>query len=234
MPPWKSYAQSPGRGVLLWPYNGPSFVWDTAIKKTLSASEQSRPDVKKGRQEWLAEQPRLDAARLIFVDESGAKTNMTRLRGRGRAGQRVVDHAPYGHWNTTTLISSLRLDGTKACMTVDGATTQDVFREYVRQVLGPTLRPDDIVIIDNLSAHKDKASLTLIEDRGATLRFLPPDSPDFNPVEKMWSKIKQFLRSAKARTREELALAVADALKTITAQDARGYYFSCGYTTPHS
>ena len=119
-------------------------------------------------------------------------------------------------------------------MTVDGATTQDVFREYVRQVLGPTLRPDDIVIIDNLSAHKDKASLTLIEDRGATLRFLPPDSPDFNPVEKMWSKIKQFLRSAKARTREELDLAVADALKTITAQDARGYYFSCGYTTPHS
>lgn len=159
---------------------------------------------------------------------------MTRLRGRGRGGQRVVDYAPYGRWSTVTLISSIRLDGTKACMTVDGATTQAVFREYVRQVLCPTLRPGDIVIADNLSAHKDKTSVVLIEGCGATLRFLPPYSPDFNPIENMWSKTKHCLRSAKARTPDELDVAIAKALEAITAKDARGYFFSCGYTTSHS
>ena len=159
---------------------------------------------------------------------------MTRLRGRARAGQRVVDYAPYGRWSTVTLISSIRLDGTKACMTVDGATNQEVFREYLRQVLCPTLRPGDIVIADNLSAHKDKSCAVLIEGCGAILRFLPPYSPDFNPIEKMWSKTKQFLRSAKARTREELDSAIGMALTTVTAADAHSYFFSCGYTTSHS
>lgn len=175
-----------------------------------------------------------DARRFIFIDESAAKTNMTRLRGRGRRGQRVRDHAPHGHWNTTTMIASIRLDGTISCMAVDGATTRDVFREYVRQVLCPTLRPGDIVVADNLSAHKDRESEALIEARGARLDFLPPYSPDFNPIENMWSKVKTQLRSAQARTQEKLFTAIGQALQTVTSKDAAGYFFSCGYTTSHS
>ena len=177
---------------------------------------------------------RCDARKLVFIDESAARTNMTRLRGRGRRGQRVRDHAPYGHWNTTTMIGSIRLDGTISCMAVDGATTCDVFREYVRQVLCPTLRPGDIVVADNLSAHKDRESETLIEARGAHLEFLPPYSPDFNPIENMWSKVKTHLRAAKARTHETLITPIGQALKSITSTDAQGYFFSCGYTTFHS
>lgn len=119
-------------------------------------------------------------------------------------------------------------------MAIDGATSGEVFREYVRQVLLPTLRPGDIVVLDNLSAHKDIGALATIKSAGADVWFLPPYSPDFNPIEKMWSKIKEFLRSAKARTFDALLAAIADALKTITAQDARGWFESCGYTTCHS
>lgn len=174
---------------------------------------------------------RSDVQRLVFIDESAAKTNMTRLRGRARRGERVRDHAPYGHWNTTTMLGSIRLDGTISCMAVDGATTRDVFRAYVRHVLCPTLRPGDIVVADNLSAHKDRESETLIEARGAHLEFLPPYSPDFNPIENMWSKVKTHLRAAKARTHETLITAIGQALKSITSTDAQGYFFSCGYTT---
>ena len=159
---------------------------------------------------------------------------MTRLRGRALRGQRVIDHAPHGHWNTTTMIASIRLDGATSCMAVDGATTQDIFREYVRQILCPTLRAGDMVILDNLSAHKDQTCVSLIEARGATLHFLPPYSPDFNPIEKMWSKVKQHLRSARARTWEDLILAIGKALRTISPQDAEGFFFSCGYTSSHS
>lgn len=198
------------------------------------ASEQNRADVNERRQEWIDGQKHLNPQRLVFIDESGAKTNMTRLRGRGRRGQRVIDHAPHGHWNTTTMIASIRLDGTTSCLAVDGATTQDVFREYVRQILCPTLRPGDMVILDNLSAHKDPVSAALIEAQGATLHFLPPYSPDLNPIENMWSKVKQYLRSAKARTWEDLFLAIGQALQTVSSQDAEGFFSSCGYTTSHS
>ena len=185
--------------------------------------------MKQRRQEWREGQKQLDARRLVFIDESGAKTNMTRLRGRALRGQRVIDHAPHGHWNTTTMIASIRLDGATSCMAVDGATTQDIFREYVRQILCPTLRAGDMVILDNLSAHKDQTCVSLIEARGATLHFLPPYSPDFNPIEMMWSKVKAFLRKAKARTIEELAKAIRLALQTITSQDAAGWLKECGY-----
>ncbi len=159
---------------------------------------------------------------------------MTRLRARGRRGQRVRDCAPHGHWNTTTMIGSIRLDGTTSCMAIDGATTAEVFREYVRHVLCPTLRRGDTVIADNLSAHKDKESEALIKARGATLEFLPPYSPDFNPIENMWSKVKTHLRATKARTQETLFTAIGSALETITSKDAEGYFFSCGYTTSQS
>jgi len=159
---------------------------------------------------------------------------MTRLRGRARAGDRVIDQVPHGHWNSTTLLGSLRRDGSTTCMMIEGGTTQDVFREYVRQVLVPSLSPGDIVIADNLSSHKDPVSEALIKACGATLCFLPPYSPDFNPIEKLWSKVKQHLRSAKARTGKTLADAVAQAMESISAQDAEGWFFLCGYTTSHS
>lgn len=176
----------------------------------------------------------LNLSRLVFLDESGAKTNMTRLRGRAKRGQRLVDSTPHGHWCTTTMISSIRLDGSTACMAIDDATSAEVFREYVRQILVPTLRSGDIVVLDNLSAHKDKEALALIASGDAEVWFLPPYSPDLNPIEKMWSKIKECLRAAKARTFDALLAAIADALKTITAQDAKGWFESCGYTTCHS
>ena len=119
-------------------------------------------------------------------------------------------------------------------MAIDGAMSGDVFREYVRQVLVPTLRPGDVVVLDNLSAHKNRKAIELIESVGAEVRFLPPYSPDFNPIEKMWSKVKEFLRAAKARTFDALLAAIANALKTITAQDAQGCFESCGYATCHS
>ena len=159
---------------------------------------------------------------------------MTRLRGRAKGGGRVVDDTPHGHWYTTTMISSIRLDGSTACMAIDGATDKDIFREYVRGVLLPTLQSGNIVIMDNLPAHKDHEAIKLIESAGAEVWFLPPYSPDLNPIEKMWSKIKEFLRAAKARTQELLYDAIAAALKTITSQDVRGWFESCGYTTCQS
>jgi len=127
------------------------------------------------------------------------------------------------------MISSIRLDGSTACMAVGGPTDADVFREYVRHVLLSSLCPGDIVVLDNLSPHKDEEAIELIGSAGAEVWLLPPYSPDLNPIEKMWSKIKAFLRSVKARTREALLNAVAAALKTVTSQDAIGWFQSCGY-----
>jgi len=171
----------------------------------------------------------MDLTRLVFIDESGAKTNMTRLYGRAKGGLRMVDDAPGGHWHTTTMISSLRLGGSTTCMVVDGATDKDVFGTYVQHFLVPTLKAGDIVVLDNLSAHKHADAIAMIESVGATAWFLPPYSPDLNPIEKMWSKVKQFLRSAKARTRDVLIKAIADALETVTTHDAKAWFNSCGY-----
>ena len=171
----------------------------------------------------------LEPARLVFLDESGAKTNMTRLRGRAKGGQRCVDDTPHGHWCTTTMISSIRLDGSTACMAIDGATSSEIFREYVRQVLVPTLRTGDIVIFDNLPAHKDCDAMNLIHAAGAMTLPLPAYSPDLNPIEKMWSKIKAILRKIKARTEEDLIAAIATALEQVTASDCINWFKSCGY-----
>lgn len=155
---------------------------------------------------------------------------MTRLRGRARRGQRVHASAPAGHWQTTTMISSIRLDGSTACMAIEGATDTEVFRAYVREVLCPTLRPGDLVVMDNLSPHKNDLTRGLIEQTGAGVAFLPAYSPDFNPIEKMWSKVKQWLRSAEARTAESLSTAIAAALRAVTRQDAVNWFASCGYS----
>jgi transposase len=167
---------------------------------------------------------------LIFLDESGAKTNLSRLRGRAQRGERVHAAKPQGHWQTTTMISSIRVDGTTACMTLEGATDTEVFRAYVHQVLSPTLRAGDVVILDNLSPHKSDGTLELIKKRGAEVRFLPAYSPDLNPIELMWSKVKNSLRSAEARTASALTRAIAAALDSVTAQDARNWFAHCGYS----
>lgn len=154
---------------------------------------------------------------------------MTRLRGRAPRGQRLVCHAPSGHWRTTTMISSVRLDGTTACMTIEGATNTEVFQAYVREILVPVLRPGDIVILDNLGAHKNEQTVGLIHQAGAEVRFLPAYSPDLNPIEMMWSKVKALLRKAQARNYPDLLDAIAQALHCVTPQDALGWFAACGY-----
>jgi transposase len=165
----------------------------------------------------------------VFLDESGAKTNMTRLRGRAQRGRRLHAAAPCGRWQSTTMISAIRLDGSTATMTLPGATDTEAFRTYVEKVLCPTLRAGDIVVMDNLAPHKSPATLELIQAVGAEARFLPPYSPDLNPIEKMWSKIKSLLRSAEARSPEQLDEAMTVAFSKITPNDARGWFASCGY-----
>jgi transposase len=166
---------------------------------------------------------------LIFLDESSAKTNMTRLRGRALRGDRVHGTAPHGHWNSTTIIGAMRWDGSTACMTIDGATDAEVFRVYVSQILVPALRPGDVVVMDNLAPHKNQEALAFIRQAGAQVLFLPAYSPDLNPIEKMWSKVKNTLRSLEARTQESLLEAIGQALEGITTQDAINWFASCGY-----
>jgi transposase len=155
---------------------------------------------------------------------------MTRLRGRAPRGQRLVAGCPHGHWTTTTMISSVRLDGTSACMTCPGATDTEVFQAYVREVLVPALRPGDIVVLDNLGAYKGEATLALITAAGAQARFLPAYSPDLNPIEMMWSKVKALLRAAEARSHAALLQSIAHALAAVTPDDAKNWFTHCGYS----
>ncbi|MDA3799698.1 MAG: IS630 family transposase [Kiritimatiellae bacterium] len=165
------------------------------IKKTLHAEEQECDDVKKKRQEWLEQLLELRPDKLVFIDESSAKTNMTRLRGRTKGGSRLFAYALHGHWCTTTMISSIRINGETAAMELEGPLDGEAFREYVQKILLPTLLDGDIVVLDNLRVHYDKTAISMIEDKGASVKFLPPYSPDFNSIEKMWSKIKEMLRT---------------------------------------
>ena len=154
---------------------------------------------------------------------------MARRYGRGPKGERVHGAVPLGHWEATTLIGALGLEGVRASFTVEGATDTDVFRIFVSEVLAPALRFGDVVIWDNLPAHKNRAIEVLVEQAGARVLRLPPYSPDFNPIESCWSKVKEHLRSAGARTREALDQAVANAYAAVTGQDARGWFQLCGY-----
>ena len=178
---------------------------------------------------WHARLKEFDPRRLVFIDESGAKTNLTRTRGRAPRGQRVIERVPHGHWQTTTIISAVRTSGPCASFVVNGATDSDVFRCYVRQVLVPELKQGDVVVLDNLQPHKASGVREMIEAAGATLLYLPPYSPDFNPIENMWSKVKQFLRSAAARTFDSLLAAIATAMTTIAVDDCVGFFRHCGY-----
>jgi transposase len=167
--------------------------------------------------------------RFKFVDESGANIAMTRLFGRAARGTRVQDAIPKNHGSNVTILGALSCDGLDAVMTIDGPTDAAVFRAYVGEVLAPTLTPGDIVVMDNLGAHKVKGIQQAIEAAGARLLYLPPYSPDWSPIEPCWSKLKTYLRAVKARTREALDEALTSAIDLITGTDARGWFAHCGY-----
>jgi transposase len=165
----------------------------------------------------------------VFIDETGASTKMARLRGRAKRGQRCRSPVPHGHWKTTTFTGALRLTGMTAPMVLDGPMTGEWFAAYAEQVLAPTLRPGDIVILDNLPAHKTMAAREAIEAAGARMLFLPPYSPDFNPIENAFSKLKAILRKDAARTISELWDAIRDALPRFTPQECANYFAATGY-----
>lgn len=171
----------------------------------------------------------LAVERYKFIDESGINLAMTRLFGRAPRGERVVDTVPQNYGPNVTMIGALSLQGLDAVMTVEGATDGEVFRAYVEQVLGPILRPGDVVIMDNLRAHKVAGIREAVEGRGAQVQYLPPYSPDLSPIEPCWSKVKMALRKAKARTHEALESALGQVLSTVTAVDARNWFVHCGY-----
>lgn len=185
--------------------------------------------MKRLRRKFQARIASIDPNRLVFVDESGATTAMTRLRGRAPRGERVHGTTPHGHWQVTTILGAIRRSGVTAAMTIDSPTDSDVFRAYVERILVPSLRGGDVVLMDNLSAHKVSGVAERINQAGAELIYLPPYSPDLNPIEPCWSKVKELLRTAKARTQTLLERVIGKALDTVTATDARGWFRHCGY-----
>jgi transposase len=182
------------------------------------------------REQWKASQSDWAVKRLIFIDETWAKTNMTRLRGRAPVGQRLIDKTPHGHWKTTTLIAALDCGGIRCSTVVDGAVDADVFEAFVEHVLLPTLRAGDVVVMDNLSSHKRSKTRELIASAGAGVMFLPPYSPDLNPIENIFAKVKQRLRSLACRSREALWDTMQSVLDRITSSDAIHCFGHCGYS----
>jgi transposase len=199
------------------------------IKKTLFAAEQNRPDVAEQRARWHEQLSGEPVAGLVFVDESGANTKLTRLRGRAPAGQRVVGRIPHGHYQTTTLVAGIRLKGPSAPWLFDGAMDGEMFLAWVVQGLAPTLQKGDTVIMDNLATHKVHGVAEAVEHAGARLRYLPPYSPDFNPIENMWAKVKQILRSEAPRTEPELIQAAKVAFDAISTTDCQGFFSNAKY-----
>lgn len=203
--------------------------WAAAQKKSQHAAEQDRPDVAAARAEWRANQAALDPERLVFIDETGATTNMTRRYGRCPRGQRLVASVPWGHWKTMTFVAALSVDGVTAPCVLDGPMNGDSFRAYVEQCLAPTLRPGQIVIMDNLASHKVAGVRQAIENAGCTLRYLPSYSPDLNPIEQFFAKLKALLRQAAARTVDALIAAIADVLAKVTQTECENYLANLGY-----
>ncbi len=181
------------------------------------------------RRAWFAGQLDLDPDRLVFIDETGASTKMARLYGRARRGDRCRAAIPHGHWKTTTFVGALRRSGMTAPMVLDGAMHGAAFLAYVEQLLVPTLKPGDIVVMDNLPAHKPLAVRKAIERAGANLRFLPPYSPDFNPIENAFAKLKAILRRTAARTIDELWAAIGDVIPAFTPAECANYFNAAGY-----
>jgi transposase len=183
------------------------------------------------RQQWHQRLAGVPAERLVFLDESGAHTQMTRRQGRSPIGQRLVCSVPHGHYQTTTMIAAVRLQGPQAPWLFDGAIDGELFLAWVKQGLLPLLQRDDVVILDNLATHKVTGVRTAIESVGARLEYLPPYSPDLNPIENLWSKVKQGLKSRAPRNARQLFKAAGAAFATITPEDCRGFFLHAGYAT---
>ncbi|QNN23810.1 IS630 family transposase [Planctomycetales bacterium ZRK34] len=202
-----------------------------AEKKSLIAAEQRRPDIVERRRNFAIARRFVDPGSFVFLDESGVTSNMTRLYGRSPVGERCVDHTPHGHWKTTTLLSAMRLAGVIESATViyDGPINRVTFEGYVEQYLAPSLRPGDVVVMDNLSAHKSPAVIQTIESAGASVWYLPAYSPDLNPIEKLWSKVKSWLRRVAARTFDAIGQALVEALRRVESTECANYMRACGY-----
>jgi transposase len=198
-------------------------------KKSLYATERDSEANRKRREEFAARIGAIAPEKLIFLDESGVTTSMTRLYARSLSGQRIHEATPGGHWEIMTILGAMSLRGMIATMTIEAATDREIFLTYVEQVLCPALRPGDVVVMDNLSSHKVDGVRKRIERVAAELLYLPPYSPDLNPIEKAWAKLKQLLRAAKARTKEALDQAIAEALRLISADNAKAWFRHCKY-----
>jgi transposase len=198
-------------------------------KKSNHAAEQDRPDVKKARDAWFNQFAQTKLNQLVFIDEFGATTNMTRRYARGPRGQRVVCKTPHGHWKILSTIAALDVNGIRTACCFDGATDTEMFVAFVQTFLVPTLKPGQVVVMDNLAAHKSPRVDQLIEAAGARVLRLPPYSPDFNPIEMAISKMKALLRKLGRRSFHDLEAAIAQATNAITPTDAHAFITHCGY-----
>lgn len=195
----------------------------------MRAAEQDRPDVTRQRKDWRACQETVDAERLVFLDETGLKTDFTRLRGWAEGGDRLVEAVPSGKWQTNTLVQAVALDGTRAAMVLDGPINGESFAGFCEWLLAPALYPGDLVVMDNLSSHKSVRAVAAIEAVGAEVIYLPPYSPDLNPIEKLFSKIKQLIRGLCPRSFDKIIDAVQRILPKITFDDLQATFLHCGY-----
>jgi transposase len=195
----------------------------------LHASEQERADVQAARRVWSETLPGMGIEKLVFIDETWTSTSMTRRYGRAPRGQRCIASAPHGHWKTTTFVAGLRHHQLTAPLDADGPMDGELFLAYVRQFLCPTLRPGDIVILDNLSSHKVAGVKEAIAAAGATLIYLPPYSPDLNPIEKLFAKLKALLRKAAKRSVEALWNEIGELLNTLPSTECENYFASSGH-----
>jgi transposase len=200
-------------------------------KKTLFALEQGRADIRRRRQRWRSWQARLDPGRLVFIDETWIKTSMAPLRGWGQKGARLRAFSPHGHWRTLTFLGALRCDQLTAPCVFDGPINGECFRAYVEQQLVPVLRPGDIVIMDNLGSHKSAALRRMIRAAGARLWYLPPYSPDLNPIEQAFAKIKHRMRAAQKRTVEDVWRHIGSLVQTIESTECTNYFANAGYAS---
>jgi transposase len=200
-----------------------------AKKKTLIAAEQDRQDVVEARRQWAVAQLAIDPDRVVFIDETWAKTNMTRTYGRSHRGVRLRAKTPYARWETTTFLGAMRSTGFVAPLCVEGAINGQLFAAWVEQHLVKTLREGDVVVMDNLSSHKTRGVAAAIEAAGAEVRYLPPYSPDLNPIEMAFSKFKKLLRDGARRTTEKLWELCGQALDLFTESECRNYLRHCGY-----
>ena len=193
------------------------------------AGERDRRDVARQRAQWIKYQGRIDPERLVFIDETWTRTDMAPLRGWSSRGQRLTSKVPHGRWKTMTFLAALRHDRIDAPWFIEGPIDGNSFQLYVEKVLLPTLQPGDIVIMDNLGSHKGKAVRQLIRSAGAKLFFLPKYSPDLNPIEQLFAKLKHFLRKAAARSVEAVCAAIGQSLQTFTSEECTNYFENSGY-----